>query len=176
MRTTIELGKVDGYGIGRKNCLVTLELKINPAQMIGCGWTVDLRPIPEDAVEVSIVGNVWNHMGTDIISCGQNTEIIRDLFSGDKRVQRICSLWDRYHLNGMKCGTRRQNKYLDAHRAEYESLASEKGRNYYGAACELLSSANLLVNRGYRYGSAWLYEPIPVRKLAEIKRLFGVKD
>ena len=35
----------------------------------------------------------------------------------------------------------------------------------YDAVCEYLDEQNLLVHNGYRYGSAWLYRPIPADDL-----------
>lgn len=75
----------------------------------------------------------------------------------------IVRLWKLYHLNDMKAGDREQEKAVK----EYT-----KNNPYnYDKVCEYLESKNLLVHNGYKYGSAWLYSPIPADDLEAIKAL-----
>jgi len=114
-----------------------------------------------------ICGNVWNRARTDISSGGQNTDTIRAAFSDDARVVRLCELWDRWHLNDMRPGMRAQAAYLAD-----QGLTGAK----YEAAVKALEAANLLEVRTpdgkfYKYGSAWLVEPLPAEVEAEVREL-----
>jgi len=85
-RKTIQLGKVDGYGNGRKSCAVDVEVEIS-----------DRNGYPE----LTIVGAVWNSTHTEIISGGQNDGEILSYFLKSAKVQRIVEVWNRWHLNNM---------------------------------------------------------------------------
>lgn len=75
----------------------------------------------------------------------------------------IVRLWKLYHLNDCNAGDEEQTKAVE----EY----TKNHRYDYDKVCEYLESKNLLVHNGYRYGSAWLYRPIPADDLASIKAL-----
>lgn len=68
------------------------------------GWagslTVDLAPV-STFEELSISG-----------ASGQNREATRAAFPGDPVIGELCNIWDRWHLNGMRSGTRRQSEFL----------------------------------------------------------------
>lgn len=64
-------------------------------------------------------------------------------------VERLCAIWDEWHLNDMRAGT-------DAQRAVLKGFAGD-----YVAACAKLERVGLLVDNGYRYGSAWLHKDVP---------------
>lgn len=88
-------------------------------------------------------------------------------------VEALCDLWDRWHLNDLKAGTDRQTAALASYRAEIEAA----GKSFdYADACGVLAMLGLHPDRGYRYGSAWLYEPIPDDVLAELVRLLDALD
>ncbi len=91
----------------------------------------------------------------------QMTDTIRN--SGIADLDRICELWDRWHLNGMKAGNRKQLEYIEQHGINGD----------YDAICKALDAASLLVVDGYKYGSAWLYEPVPAKVVNELKKLFA---
>lgn len=133
---------------------IILELRIEPAQMIEHGKTIDLKPIPKSAKEISVTGQSTGH-------CGQMTDQLRG--SGVAELNRICELWDRWHLNGMKAGNRKQLEYI-----EQNGLGGD-----YDAICKALGAAGLLEVDGYKYGSAWLYEPVPAKVVNELKKLFA---
>ena len=63
-------------------------------------------------------------------------------------------MWERWHLNDMRSGTPNQEKMVRVWKA--------MGNAYdYDAVCRYLESNDLLVDNGYRYGSAWLHEKVP---------------
>lgn len=133
---------------------VSLELRIAPARMIGHGKTIDLKPIPRSAKEISITGECTGR-------CGQMTDTLRG--SGVAELDRICELWDRWHLNGIKAGNRKQ----------LECIEMNGFKGDHEAMCNGLKQFGLLVADGYKYGSAWLYEPVPAKVVNELKKLFA---
>jgi hypothetical protein len=136
----------------------------------------------ENGLEFSASGEVWNHIKTDCILCGQCVDTLAELFPHDKRAQRILAVWQDYHLNGMKAGTPEQEREI----ADW----LKSGAKYdYSAACDMLKLAWLYEvplpegmkatggfppevengTRGYRYGERWIYCPLPESVIAEIK-------
>jgi hypothetical protein len=162
MKRTFNFGKIDYYGHGRK---------INPVSI-----TIELRDTPK-GVEFSAMGDVWNSKKTDIVAGGQ---IIDDLglYIGHKALYRqILSLWKKYHLNTMHAGTPEQEKCLEDFKSERAQIAKYLNtyENDYDVSCKVLESHGLLeVNLNgekYKYGSAWLYQPIPEEDYKKILSL-----
>lgn len=164
-RRHILLGKTrkgSGYQAG---CPITVEIEIKPRKNINSVRTVDLEPAG-DMDEFSMRGNVWNLRRTDIYSGGQNRYEIGRLCGSGPKVRRLIEIWDRWHLNCLKAGTRAQQAAIDAHKT-----ANPDWRHGYTAACEVLEAKGLLVDRGYKYGSAWLVEPLPAEVREEVEAL-----
>lgn len=123
---------------------------------------IDLNPITEWQ-SLAISGAIWTVDGKS--SVGQCQDTIAEMFPESARVQRIIELWNRWHLNDMKGGTRTQQRVLDA-----------KGSPLpYPQTHTVLEEAGCLVDRGYRYGSAWLVEPLPAEVIKELKELLEQK-
>ena len=63
----------------------------------------------------------------------------------------LADVWDRWHLNDMQACTVKQRDHLKAigHKGDYAS------------AKVALTAVGLNPDRGYDFGSAWLYEPLP---------------
>jgi hypothetical protein len=161
----ILLGKArkgSGYQAG---CQITLEIEIKPRKNINSVRTIDLEPAG-DMDEFSMCGNVWNLRRTDVYSCGQNCDEIRDLCGRRPSVARLLKIWGRWHLNDAQAGTSAQKAVLDSHKE-----ANPDWRYDYTEACKVLSAKGLLVDRGYKYGSAWLVEPLPAEVAAEVREL-----
>lgn len=82
-------------------------------------------------------------------------------------------MWKRYHLNNMHSGTPEQEKAI----AVQEALLGR--RLEYKERCDYLESIGLYeveyhgleYNGMYKYGHAWLYQPIDEDDLKEILRL-----
>ena len=164
VKKVLDLGKVDGYGNGRKSCRLTLTLQIRQSKPHDKSMDIDLNPITEPYVEVSIVGDVWNNTETDIIEGGQIQKDVLN-YIDNKKTRRIVELWKRWHLNDMKAGTRLQRECL----ATYD-----KDERYdYDTACGRLLGHGLYNDRGYKYGHAWFLEVVPDDVLIELCELFG---
>jgi len=158
-RKVISFGKVAYYG-NRKINEITVEIELR-AGSTALHWET-LEPI-ENIFELSICGNVWNGSHTDIVSGGQNIDELVKLIRTPK-MRRIHAIWQAYHLNDTRAGTKTQTAYLDGLKAA--------GWKYdYSAACEQLKSIGLYEDKGYKYGHGWLYQPIPQDVIDEINEL-----
>ncbi|UOF78291.1 restriction alleviation protein lar [Caudoviricetes sp.] len=83
------IGKVDGYGNGRKRCLAELEWRLEDGNF-------------------AMSGKIWNHVRSDIITGGQCVDTIAKYFPENKKVQQMLAIWERWHLNNMKAGCEHQ--------------------------------------------------------------------
>ena len=149
-KRTLNFGKVDFYGTGRRVNLVTIDIELRDT---------------EKGVELSICGAVWNARKTDWITGGQCRETLNCLLHGNPLFDEIYKIWGRYHLNGMHAGTEAQDYYLNG----YFAATGEKWE--YNRVVEILKAADLYIDNGYRYGSAWLYRPLPENVLTRINEI-----
>ena len=94
--------------------------------------------------------------GRSSISSGQNWEELlkREPLFTKTEVNILYNVWQRWHLNDLRAGTPKQE-------AEIRKYKAAAGRYEYKEACDWLEKANLLVDNGYRYGTAWLKEEVP---------------
>ena len=132
-RKTIELGKVDGYGNGRKSCMADVEVEIT-----------DRNGYPE----LSICGDIWNNLHTNIIMGGQCLDTILGYFPRSAKVQRIVEVWERWHLNGMHA------------ECEHQRALGWTWTTHPGEPCP---------ECGYKLGSAWLREDLPAEIIEEVR-------
>lgn len=149
MKTTIDFGKVDYEGIGKKTNKITVELQLKDTTK-GQVFTAS--------------GGVWGSKGQDYIIVGQCIDELADLLPDNQLMQDIYYLWDRYHLNDMNAGD------------EIQTLAVkrwlDKGNKYdYNEVCDHLDSLGILEHNGYRYGTAWKFRKIPLLDLVKIQRI-----
>ena len=132
--------------------------------------TITLKDTP-NGPEFSATGEVWNHLKTDIVMCGQCVAEIAKHFSRDPIAQTIKRLHAAHHLNDMNAGTPAQN----------EALRECTSRDY-AERCDFLAARGLNPDpngpdgKPYRYGSAWLYAPIPADDLATINDLLDMRE
>ena len=147
LKSTINFGKI-AYCGKRKTNLVEVE--------------VELENYPTKPV-FTASAIVWNQSKTDAIRAGQCLDELVPYLKDNELFMKIHRLWKLYHLNDMKAGTPKQEtaikEYLKNHHYDYDEV------------CDYLESINLLKDDGYKYGSSWLYEPIPENDLEEIRRL-----
>lgn len=153
-RKVISFGKHAIYSV-RKINEVTIEL--------------ELRKDDKSRLEFSASGNVWNGSHTDIMMGGQCIDSIlkecRALRS-NKLCLEIEGLWKRNHLNGMHAGTEKQEKAL-------EEMPTDEKYQGYNEICAFLESKGLLVDDGYKYGTAWLYREISDEDLKRIEEIMA---
>jgi len=82
-------------------------------------------------------------------------------------LRKILRLWEKYHLNDMVTYSKEQYEYLKKYYPNFKKLSYEE-------KYEILSKAGL--NKEYKYGSKWLYRPIPEDDLKLIKDLLEDKN
>ena len=173
--TTVFLGKVAYTSKARRNeCTAEIEIR-----------DTDKGP------ELSVCGTIWNATHTDHASGGQNIDELARLFPNDKRLARLREIWERWHLNGMRAGCEHQR----AEKWHERPIDPSKPTNTYGQWCGERGPTtwNMLtwVTKkdhpqglmcepcpvcGYKYGTAWLHEPLPPEIIAELCEMFpGLK-
>jgi hypothetical protein len=115
----------------------------------------ELRNDEHGRRELSIVGEINTH------TFGQCDASIRELVeqhgSGHRdkgEILKLLDIWDRWHLNTMRAGTPRQQEIL-------RPWLKRNPNKDYTEQCDYLFSHGLLVDDGYKYGTAWLYDPLP---------------
>ena len=151
-KKALSFGKVDYNGSGRKNCRVSIEIKLVDGNL-------------------SICGSIWNPAETDLYSGGQNLEEIARLLPDNAKVQRIVEVWRRWHLNDMRAGSPAQEEWLRANPVKAAYPVSS-----YDVACAALAGAGLNPDpnytrdgKPYAYGSTWLKEELPVDIVTEVE-------
>jgi hypothetical protein len=154
MEKTFNFGKIDLYGTGRRVNLVIVK--------------AELKEKEEGKPVFSASAEIWNSRKTDCICCGQCLDEVAE-FVKDKTFQKLYYFWQNYHLNDMHAGTPEQEKAID--------VWKQNNVYDYKKACEYLTAINMyeVIYEGkpYKYGHAWMYEPIPENDLAEIKSLLS---
>ena len=113
---TITLPKIAWYG-RRRVYTPELTLELRPAHWHEGKRTINLEPAPMGLLELSICGQVWNSKRSDYIAFGKIVDDLVSYFPKSAELQRIAAIWKRWHLNGLKPGTRRQQAALDAYKA-----------------------------------------------------------
>jgi hypothetical protein len=107
--------------------------------------------------ELSIVGALYH--GSRDVGGGQCIERARSVLAGGRvapgadpaDVRLIVDVWERWHLNAMRAGC--------AHVKAAEGVLSTRERLDNTPPCPIT---------GYRWGSAWLYEPLPGSVVEEL--------
>jgi hypothetical protein len=156
----IEFGKIDVNGCGRLINRVTIN------------FSIEYKNGNKTEPVFSASGDVWNSKNTDIVLGGQCLDELNEypLLKSNKTFQKILKFWHQYHLNDLNAGTPEQMKCINEHKAE---INEEDG--FYTKELNLLKKYGLdvveLNGKPYKYGTAWLYRPIPENDLNEILEL-----
>lgn len=97
---------------------------------------------------LSITGVIFE--GGEEAGWGQVREEVKDIIP-----DRLYQIWKRWNLNHMRAGTFVQEEILRQAKDKSIDVSS------YKKACDYLHEFNVLVDDGYKYGSAWLKEELP---------------
>lgn len=166
MKKTIEFGKIAYNNPNVKSNLITVELELKTKdKVVRCYDTLEEV---KDALVFSASANVWNTYKTDIVMGGQCLDSLVEYLPTNKQFRRILEIWKMYHLNDMKAGTKLQTEALK----DWRETHNIKGWAY-DKECEYLKSIDLYNDRGYKYGSSWLFQTIPSEIIEEIKTLIN---
>jgi hypothetical protein len=92
------VGKTSRSPGGPKNCkaFVTWELEQG-----------------ENGPVFSAQAEVWNHLQTNVVWCGQCLDDLLKLFPDNPTMKRVIAIWNQYHLNDMKAGLPEQEKAVE---------------------------------------------------------------
>jgi len=120
---------------------ITVEMTIENKETHSPKLSVFLDPV-DTVRSLSLVGDATPN------SWGQIQDMLEVVFWQDARIRKLVLLWNRWHLNDVVPGTSHQ-MFLLRDIPKHEDRVT---------ALEFL---NMHVDQGYKYGSAWLYEPLP---------------
>lgn len=136
--------------VSKDNIKVNLDIETRPLSpnMEVRDWET-LETVKEP-VELSISGECGGHAGQ-----------IYDAFEPTETQARLVEFWKQYHLNGAKSGTRKQMEAIEKH--QFIHIMYD-----YKEAVEYLKSIGLYEDRGYKYGTGWLYRSFPQDELEAI--------
>lgn len=118
--------------------------------------------------ELSITGVEGPKRNGDCLgSCGQCRDAplaVTDFAPGwnESMSRKLVEIWKRWHLNGMRAGSKAQEDWLRAN-----PVNAVYPESHYEKACAALAAAGLHPDAdGYRYGSAWKREEVPQSVIA----------
>ena len=145
---------------------ITLEVEIKEKN--DKRRTVDLEAINCYKV-LSISGDLKELTNGRGRPCWSSSGQIKDsIRTKNKNKLRLLEIWDKWHLNDMKSGTKEQEKCLNNWKDRPDGWSYEKD-------CEHLKKHHLHTDRGYKYGHAWLVEILPEDIIEEVNHLCKVK-
>jgi hypothetical protein len=156
----LEIRKIDGYGNGKNDCLVTVTLALRDTQQ---------------GPAFSALCDVWEPSRRDILLGGQAFDTVRSLHPDimeDRLFATVFALWEKHHLNDLHAGTPAQENAIDE--AIREDLLPERAG--FDLKVSYLKLVGLYVDGGHRYGSSWLYREIPEADLALIEDMIADPD
>lgn len=161
------IGTWDDEG-GRKHALiVTITLRVGDSagDLSGRGFkTIEHEPVKPGALGVSFTheeneraqNGRWMDVGGG--AGAGDVESVTEFADGwdAPRAQRLKELASRWHLNTLKAGCAHMTLPQDQSYDARKDITCEAGT-------------------GYKYGSAWLVEPLPAEVLSELVDAFGAK-
>lgn len=149
-RGVIPLGK-DGEG---NRAFVTIELRTEEREQ----ETTEHTTIME-VTELSVVAHAWQRNHRDITWSCPGGDWLKYLDDPPPLARRVAEIGERWHLNAMRAGCAHQT-------VRYET-------DRYGRRVSSLTLTEPCPKTGYKYGHAWLVEPLPGDVLAEIRGWMG---
>lgn len=162
----LTVGTVPGAAYGYKRDLrVTVHVRIERLERAETYDTVTHEQV-RLPLELSVTTHVWRPDDQDIVAGGATREPLREVaahgtpsrFWTVESLLRMAELGDWWHLNSMRAGCVHQE-------AVYED-------GPHGRRVDLDATRRCPVT-GYRYGSAWLIEPLPGPVVGDLVRLLS---
>lgn len=122
----------------------------------------------KNPVRLSISASEWNLSRSDCTQCGQMQDTLRKEFmDGNLKLKssvsnddfrKILDIWDMYHLNDIKSGTEKQLELISQHKND-EKYADKDV--FLERPEAILKDFKANPDRKWKYGSGFLYRPIP---------------
>lgn len=163
-RESVEIGKdKDGYKL-----LIDIEIKEPQEEIITIDHKIIKKPhysfpMVAGVHTLSISGGAWNGRKKDFEYYGQIYDElipsnIKSYTNGwnSRKVMDLVAIWKRWHLNDLQAGCIHQTDF-SVNTEDWQKRADEETLN-----CP----------DGYKYGSAWLIEPLPADVEKKIMALF----
>lgn len=162
----ITIGKIPGAAYGYKRDLrVTVSVRVERLERRETYETTAHETVREP-LALSLTSNVWRPDGADIVAGGATVEPIREVaahgtpaagLTADD-LAALATLGQRWHGNDFKAA------------CEHQTVAWEDSA--HGRRPSLTDTAPCPVT-GYRYGTAWLVEPLPHDVLAQVDAIMS---
>lgn len=149
-----------GYGPGKHR--VQLTIMLETTDRIKKNWHT-LYPVECGAPIFSICVDVYK--GRELVGFGQMIDEFKQYFLHVPLYKEVLSLWKKYHSHDMKAGTKAQTKL--------QKQFTGGGEYDFRAVQDHLKNHNLLYDRGYEYGTDWLYMPIAPNHLKQINDILA---
>lgn len=113
-----------------------------------------LEKINEPILRLSICGRTRGYRG----QCSDEIKSKVSNFSdaNQRLINKILNIWNEYHLNDCNAGTKYQTDAL-----RNFSYDTKNNLSHYEQCLMFLEKENLTFDRGYKYGSGWLYKEMP---------------
>jgi hypothetical protein len=145
------------------DCIGTLTIKFTYKPTEGFR-SIHLTGRTKPLLTLSITGRIkYGTRGAE--HGGQCVDEIRKIWGHIPEVSELCDLWDRWHLNDLRAGTKAQMEIIR------KLSKCPVPTDWYTWACLTLKSHDLLEDRGYSFGREWLFEVIPVTVVKRIQDL-----
>ena len=122
----------------------------------------------KNPVRLSISASEWNLSRSDCTQCGQMQDSLRREFKDGKLklkstvsnedFRMLLDIWDKYHLNDIKAGTEKQLDLISQHRNDDKYADKDV---FLDRPEAILKDHNANPDRDWKYGSGFLYRPIP---------------
>jgi hypothetical protein len=142
-----------------KKTIVLGKIKEN-GKNYTCSVSLELRAKEYPQIEFSASGEAVRTQ-TDWLFFGQCLDTIAHYFATNADFRAVYNWHKKYHLNTMHAGTPKQEAFLQKH---FGGVNADK----YDEQCVALRRAKLYDDKGYRFGTGWLYEAIPSKELKSI--------
>jgi len=166
MEKTIDFGKIDFYGTGKKINSVDVEIEL------------------KDNGRFSVCGDIWNNKHTNIIVCGQCLDEMLPFFSHNELFKKIYKFWKLYHLNDSHAGTPEQEAVVERwlkrtkNKYDYEKVCTYlKHRKMYKIPAKKADpyrkKDSSKIGIPFEYGTEWLFWEIPEEDKTEIQKLLA---
>lgn len=159
MKKELCIGITKNYG----KVIIEIELENTNSNHPKLDWESLLKISPENVIKLSITGHYRGGYGQIQDSIG-DMEFTKQLVD-DNTLNQLLEIWDKYHLNDIKAGTRLQTEFLEF--AKTNPNLKWDNLNHYEFCLHILRQHQLMIDvesnpqRPYKYGSQWLFKSIP---------------
>jgi len=161
MKKEFDFGKIDYQGIGKKVNTVIVEVEL---------YEKECKNFATNEKELMWVFSascgIWNGRKTDIIAGGQILESLK-AYLKNPLLYTIITFWERWNLNDMKCGSKRQCDEIEV----FRKLTNIGNIWAYEQECNYLKSIGLYEDGVFKWGNGYWCEKIPTEVVEKIKRL-----